>query len=227
MVVSSLLVRVRPCLSYRPKQDVMFFVPSGAGAKSLSYPSGAGRSLRSLGSAPCGAPARSRRPGRCTARSRSSPTPWSRRVFAVAPAGPLRRPVPLISGTLAPPGIRGRTGCRRNEVVTLQWDDVDRVAGELRLRECKTGAHEGTRRAGGRAHPRPQTLVRQPRAGARRDPACDREAARSHTGRIHGTPCTSREGPGQGVGCQDRSRYWQRHPEQRGTDRCHAIRLIT
>ena len=32
------------------------------------------------------------------------------------------------------------TGCRLTEVLTLRWDDVDRKAGELRLREAKTGA---------------------------------------------------------------------------------------
>ena len=32
------------------------------------------------------------------------------------------------------------TGCRRNEIATLQWDDVDRTAGVLRLRDAKTGA---------------------------------------------------------------------------------------
>ena len=32
------------------------------------------------------------------------------------------------------------TGCRRDEIVTLRWDDVDRTAGELRLRDSKTGA---------------------------------------------------------------------------------------
>ncbi len=31
------------------------------------------------------------------------------------------------------------TGCRRNEIATLKWDDVDRTAGELRLRDGKTG----------------------------------------------------------------------------------------
>jgi len=31
------------------------------------------------------------------------------------------------------------TGCRKNEIVTLQWDDVDRSTGELRLRDGKTG----------------------------------------------------------------------------------------
>ena len=32
------------------------------------------------------------------------------------------------------------TGCRRNEILTLQWSDVDLKAGELRLRDAKTGA---------------------------------------------------------------------------------------
>ena len=31
------------------------------------------------------------------------------------------------------------TGCRRDEILTLRWDDVDRTAGELRLRDTKTG----------------------------------------------------------------------------------------
>ena len=49
------------------------------------------------------------------------------------------------------------TGCRSNEVLELRWDDVDRTAGELRLRDGKTGAPHGatdargTGRAGG--HP--------------------------------------------------------------------------
>ena len=32
------------------------------------------------------------------------------------------------------------TGCRRNEVLELRWDDLDRTAGELRLRDGKTGS---------------------------------------------------------------------------------------
>ena len=32
------------------------------------------------------------------------------------------------------------TGCRVGEVLTLKWSDVDRKAGELRLRDAKTGA---------------------------------------------------------------------------------------
>ena len=31
------------------------------------------------------------------------------------------------------------TGCRHAEIATLRWDDVDRTAGELRLRDSKTG----------------------------------------------------------------------------------------
>ncbi len=31
------------------------------------------------------------------------------------------------------------TGCRRNEVLELTWDDVDRTTGELRIRHAKTG----------------------------------------------------------------------------------------
>ena len=31
------------------------------------------------------------------------------------------------------------TGCRRDEILTLRWDDVDFTAGELRLRDSKTG----------------------------------------------------------------------------------------
>ena len=31
------------------------------------------------------------------------------------------------------------TGCRRQEIVTLRWDDVDRTTRELRLRRAKTG----------------------------------------------------------------------------------------
>ena len=32
------------------------------------------------------------------------------------------------------------TGCRRNEILELRWDDVDLASGELRLRDSKTGA---------------------------------------------------------------------------------------
>ena len=32
------------------------------------------------------------------------------------------------------------TGCRKNEIVTLRWDDIDRTAQEIRIRDSKTGA---------------------------------------------------------------------------------------
>ena len=32
------------------------------------------------------------------------------------------------------------TGCRRQEIATLKWDDVDRTAGHLRLQDSKTGS---------------------------------------------------------------------------------------
>ena len=34
------------------------------------------------------------------------------------------------------------TGCRRNEILTLRWEDVDLEAGELRLRDAKTGSRQ-------------------------------------------------------------------------------------
>ena len=48
-------------------------------------------------------------------------------------------------GSVRPGGIASvrlllLTGCRRNEIVTLRWDDVDCTARELRLRDSKTGA---------------------------------------------------------------------------------------
>ena len=47
-------------------------------------------------------------------------------------------------GSVWPQAIAARrllllTGCRRQEIVTLRWDDVDRTARELRLRQTKTG----------------------------------------------------------------------------------------
>ena len=54
---------------------ILIHVPQAPGGRVCSYPSGAGRSLRSLGFRAFGAPARSRRPGRCAARSRLHPTP--------------------------------------------------------------------------------------------------------------------------------------------------------
>ena len=47
-------------------------------------------------------------------------------------------------GEIWPPAIAAirllmLTGCRRSEILNLQWDDVDRTAGDLRLRDAKTG----------------------------------------------------------------------------------------
>ena len=49
-----------------------------------------------------------------------------------------------VDGSIAPPAAAAirlllLTGCRKNEILTLRWDDVDRTVGELRLRESKTG----------------------------------------------------------------------------------------
>ena len=48
-------------------------------------------------------------------------------------------------GSVWPPAIAAirllmLTGCRHSEILTLRWDDVDRTAGELRLRDAKTGS---------------------------------------------------------------------------------------
>ena len=47
-------------------------------------------------------------------------------------------------GSVWPPAIAAirllvLTGCRHSEIVSLRWDDVDRAAGELRLRDAKAG----------------------------------------------------------------------------------------
>ena len=47
-------------------------------------------------------------------------------------------------GSMWPPAIAAirllmLTGCRKSEILTLRWDDVDRTAGEFRLRDSKRG----------------------------------------------------------------------------------------
>ena len=47
-------------------------------------------------------------------------------------------------GSVWPPAIAALrllllTGCRKSEILTLRWDDVDRTAGELRLKDAKEG----------------------------------------------------------------------------------------
>ena len=46
---------------------------------------------------------------------------------------------PLIASAVAAVRLLLLTGCRRNEILTLRWDDIDRTAGELRLRDTKIG----------------------------------------------------------------------------------------
>ena len=46
---------------------------------------------------------------------------------------------PLMASAVAAIRLLLLTGCRRNEILTLRWDNIDRTAGELRLRDGKTG----------------------------------------------------------------------------------------
>ena len=43
------------------------------------------------------------------------------------------------AGAIAAIRLLSLTGCRRTEILSLLWDDVDRTAGVLRLRDSKTG----------------------------------------------------------------------------------------
>ena len=48
------------------------------------------------------------------------------------------------AGSMWPPAVAAirllmLTGCRKGEILTLRWDDVDRTAGDLRLRDGKVG----------------------------------------------------------------------------------------
>ena len=130
------------------------------------------------------------------------------------------------------------TGCRKSEILTLRWSDVDLDAGELRLADAKAGPrtvhlppravellealprHRGSPwvfprqrpgralqrrrprpcladrprqgRSGGRPAARPSALLCVPCAGARGDPAGDRQAARPQRHRDDGAlrpPC--------------------------------------
>jgi len=92
------------------------------------------------------------------------------------------------------------TGCRKMEIVTLRWDDVDRTASELRLREAKTG-------------PRTVPLT----------PAAERVLARIP--RIEGNPWTI---AGQDPGCHLKGleEVWTRLRARAGLDgvRIHDLR---
>ena len=46
---------------------------------------------------------------------------------------------PLMASAVAAVRLLLLTGCRRNEILTLKWDDIDRTAGELRLSDSKSG----------------------------------------------------------------------------------------
>ena len=46
---------------------------------------------------------------------------------------------PLMASAVAAVRLLLLTGCRRNEILLLRWDDIDRRAGELRLADGKSG----------------------------------------------------------------------------------------
>ena len=46
---------------------------------------------------------------------------------------------PLMGSAVAAVRLLLLTGCRRNEILMLRWDDIDRTAGELRLSDSKSG----------------------------------------------------------------------------------------
>ena len=92
------------------------------------------------------------------------------------------------------------TGCRLNEILTLRWDDVDRTAGELRLRDAKTGA---------RMVPLTPTAVK----------------VLGSIARVPGNPWVI-AGRGPGAHITNLSVYWYRVREQAGLEdvRIHDLR---
>ncbi len=46
---------------------------------------------------------------------------------------------PLMASAVAAIRLLLLTGCRKNEILMLRWGDIDRAAGELRLRDSKSG----------------------------------------------------------------------------------------
>ena len=156
----------------------------------FSFPSGAGRSLRSLGSAPCGAPARSRpagplrgpvplisrtlgragaparsrRPGRCAARSRSSPAPWGaparrrgRAGRAAARPGPAH--LPHLGARPGAPARSRRSGrcAARSRSSPAPWGAPVRRRGRAGRAAARPGPahlpHLGARRCAGAVAP--------------------------------------------------------------------------
>ncbi len=92
------------------------------------------------------------------------------------------------------------TGCRKSEILTLRWDDVDRTAGELRLRDAKAG-------------PRMVPLTAPVRTVLDRIP------------RVSGTPWVL-VGQRQGTGLTKLDNYWQSIRARAGLDdvRIHDLR---
>jgi len=89
--------------------------------------------LISPGASPC----RSHRKYRLRARERFLTPGEYRRLGTVLKEGEA-------DGSFSEPAVAALrllilTGCRRDEILTLRWDDVDFTAGELRLRDSKTG----------------------------------------------------------------------------------------
>ena len=89
--------------------------------------------LISPGTSPC----RSHRKYRLRARDRFLTPGEYRRLGTVLKEGEA-------DGSFSEPAVAALrllilTGCRRDEILTLRWDDVDFTAGELRLRDSKTG----------------------------------------------------------------------------------------
>ena len=92
------------------------------------------------------------------------------------------------------------TGCRRNEMLRLRWDDIDRTAGELRIRESKTGPRRAPLTA-----PVERVLARIPR--------------------IEGNPWVIAGGR-RGEPLKDINSYWHRLRERAGLEdlRLHDCR---
>ncbi len=108
-------------------------------------------------------------------------------------------------GSVWPPAIAALrllmlTGCRKSEILTLRWDDVDRTAGELRLRDAKAG-------------PRMVPLTAPVRTVLDRIP------------RVSGTPWVL-VGQRQGTGLTKLDNYWQSIRARAGLDdvRIHDLR---
>ena len=92
------------------------------------------------------------------------------------------------------------TGCRLSEIQTLRWENVDLEAGEPRLPDSKIGA-------------RIQLCLA--RAGAGREPADDREAARPHAGSDDGAIRSLGAELGEGVRFQDRRQHRRGYSDRR------------